>query len=136
MKKIGLIALVTLLAFSTSKSQTNAKEDNKIYSIVAVKNRPQFPGGMAAFYKFLSANIKYPEQAKKENVKGHVFISFVIEKDGSVANIKVDKGLGAGTDEEAVRVLKLSPKWIPGTQNGEPVRVKYNLPIKFANKML
>ncbi len=130
MKKTALIALIMLLGFSLSKAQTATNED-KIYSFVAMENPPKFPGGMAKFYKFISQNIKYPDQAKKDSIQGNVFISFVIEKNGSLTNIKVDRKLGYGTDEEAIRVLKLSPNWEPGTQDGKPVRVKYNIPIRF-----
>ena len=87
---------------------------------------------MPAFYKFLGENIKYPEQAKKTNVQGTVFVSFIIEKDGSVSNVKTVRGLGAGTDQEAERVLGLSPNWVVGIQDGKPVRVKYNIPVKFS----
>lgn len=76
--------------------------------------------------------MKYPAEAVKNNVQGKVFLSFVVEMDGSLTNIKVERRLGSGTDEEAVRVLEESPKWIPGMQNGRPVRVKYNIPISFA----
>lgn len=132
MKKIALIVLVTLLGFSVSKAQTTATADDKVYSFVAMENPPKFPGGMAEFYKFLGENINYPEQAKQEKVQGNVFISFVVEKDGSISNVKVNRKLGHGTDEEAVRVLNLSPNWIAGTQNGKTVRVRYTIPIKFS----
>ncbi len=75
----------------------------------------------------------YPAEAKKYNIQGRVIVSFIIEKDGSLTNIKVMRGLGYGFDEEAVRVLKLSPKWNPGLQCGVPVRVMYTFPIVFAN---
>lgn len=134
MKRTTIIALMMLFGISFSKAQTSPTAEDKIYSFVAMENPPKFPGGMAAFYKFLGENIKYPEQAKKENIQGTVFVSFVIEKDGSVSNVKTVRGLGAGTDQEAERVLGLSPNWVAGTLDGKPVRVKYNIPIKFANK--
>jgi len=80
----------------------------------------------------LLANITYPQQAKKDSIAGRVFINFIIEKDGSVSNVKVLRGIGSGCDEEAVRVVSSMPKWKPGIQNGEAVRVSYNIPIKFA----
>lgn len=131
MKKIALILLVALSGFSLSKAQTTNAEE-KIYTFVALENPPKFPGGIAEFYKFLGENIKYPEAAYQNKIQGNVFVSFVVEKDGSITNVKVDKGLGYGTDEEATRVLSVSPNWIAGTQNGKAVRVKYNIPIKFA----
>ena len=92
---------------------------------------PGFPGGEEAFYKYLAENIKYPEQAKKEKIQGKVYISFVIEKDGSIADAKVARGIGGGCDEEALRVVNAMPKWTPGKVRGENVRVSYNLPILF-----
>lgn len=107
-------------------------EPDEVHSFVSLENPPKFPGGIEDFYKFLGDNIKYPEEAAKQDIQGNVFVSFIVERDGSLNDIKIDRGLGYGTDEEAVRVLKLSPKWEPGTQNGKIVRVKYNLPIKFS----
>ncbi|MDQ8006392.1 MAG: TonB family protein [Pedobacter sp.] len=109
-------------------------EDNTVYSFVSMETPPSYPGGITEFYKFLSENIKYPEDAKKSEIQGNVFVSFTVEKDGSISDIKIDRRLGYGTDEEAVRVLQLSKKWNPGMQNGKAVRVKYNIPIKFALK--
>ncbi|WP_293300494.1 energy transducer TonB [Pedobacter sp. UBA4863] len=131
MKTRLLTILVTLLSFSVSKAQQTTDE-NKIYSFVSMKNPPKFPGGMPQLYKFLTENIKYPEQAKKENIQGTVFVSFTIEEDGSVNNVKTVRGLGFGTNEEAERVLKLSPKWEPGVLDNKAVRVSYNIPIKFS----
>ncbi len=116
---------ITIMGYSVN-------EDDKIHSFVSMEHPPQFNGGMAQFYRFLSNNIRYPEAASAADISGNVFVSFVVDKDGSVKNIKIDRGLGYGTDEEAVRVLSISPKWQPGTINGKAVTVKYNLPIKFA----
>lgn len=123
-----------LLGFGLSKAQTTDNED-KVYSFVSLKHPPIFPGGMTAFYKFLGKNIKYPEQAKKDNIQGTVFVSFVIEKNGTLSHIKTDRSLSAAADQEAERVLALSPKWEAGTLDGKPIRVKYNLPIRFNSKM-
>ncbi|MDQ7947472.1 MAG: energy transducer TonB, partial [Pedobacter sp.] len=76
--------------------------------------------------------IKYPPMAQDQNIQGNVHVSFTVEKDGSLTDIRVERKLGYGTDEEAVRVLKLAKRWNPGMQNGKPVRVKYNIPIKFS----
>ncbi|WP_461789191.1 energy transducer TonB [Pedobacter sp.] len=107
-------------------------EDNNVYNFVSMENPPAYPGGIEKFYKFLGDNIKYPPMAAENNIQGNVFVSFTVEKDGSLTDIKIDRKLGYGTDEEAVRVLKLSRRWNPGMQNGKPVRVKYNIPIKFS----
>lgn len=103
--------------------------DGEVFSVV--EDEPEFPGGVEALYKYLAENIKYPEQAKSEGVQGRVFVSFVIEADGSVSNAKVLRGIGGGCDEEALRVVEAMPKWKPGMQQGVPVRVQYNIPITF-----
>ena len=81
--------------------------------------------------KYVSENIKYPQAAKDKNIAGRVFVSFVVEKDGSVNEVKVMRGIGGGCDEEAVRVIKGMPKWKPGMQKGKPVRVSYMMPLNF-----
>ena len=97
----------------------------------SVEHVPEFPGGLNAFSQFLSSNIRYPKEARDKNTQGRVIISFIVETDGSLSNIKVARGIGDGADEEALRVLALSPKWKPGTQNGLTVRVAYSVPINF-----
>ncbi len=92
---------------------------------------PQPYGGAAAWSKFLNKNLRYPAKASEEGKQGKVWLSFIIEKDGHLSNIVVDRGPGYGLDEEALRVLKLAPAWKPGIQNGHPVRVRYNIPISF-----
>ena len=92
---------------------------------------PGFPGGLTAFSKFLAANLRYPAIARENNIQGRVFLSFVVEKDGSLSDIKVARGIGGGCDEEAVRVIAISPKWNPGMQNGKAVRVSYTVPVFF-----
>ncbi len=108
-----------------------AVDDNKVYDFVSIEKQPEYPGGIAKFYKYLGGAIKYPPMAQENNVQGKVFLSFVVEKDGKLTDIQVTRGLGSGTDEEAVRVLKASPRWNPGIQNGKPVRVKYNINVAF-----
>jgi TonB family protein len=98
----------------------------------AVEQVPAFPGGEAGFSKFTSATIKYPKAAREANVQGRVVASFIVEKDGSLTDIKVIRGIGYGADEETVRMLRTSPNWKPGMQNGKPVRVAYSVPINFA----
>lgn len=87
--------------------------------------------GYKAFYKYIAEHLKYPAQARRTGIEGRVFIQFVVEKDGSLTDIKVIKGIGAGCDEEAVRVLKKAPQWNPGKQRGNPVRVRRSIPILF-----
>lgn len=93
---------------------------------------PQFKGGIEAFGRFLSRNIDYPEEALKKNIEGTVILTFVVEKDGSLTDIKVARSVVDIIDEEAIRVLISSPKWVPGTQFGLPVRVQYSVPVSFA----
>ena len=90
-----------------------------------------FPGGEDERNRFLATNIHYPETAEKNGIQGKVFITFVVEKDRTISNVRTLRGIGGGCDEEAVRVIRLMPKWIPGRQRGLPVRVQFNLPIKF-----
>jgi TonB family protein len=96
-----------------------------------VEKQPSFVGGQEGLVKFLQENIQYPEVAKKNGVQGKVYVTFVIKADGSVADVKILRGVGAGCDEEAFRVVKMMPKWNPGLQKGKPVNVAYNLPIMF-----
>jgi TonB family protein len=103
--------------------------DNQVFTNVEIL--PSFPGGLEAFGKFLSENLKYPTKARENNIQGRVFLQFVVEKDGSLSGMKVVRGIGYGCDEEAVRVLAISPKWNPGKQNGKLVRVSYTIPIFF-----
>lgn len=131
MKKSIYSSLFAVLLLGFCAKNATAQEDKTVYNFVSMETPPTYPGGMASFYKFLGENISYPQQAKDENVQGNVFVSFTVEKDGSLNDIKVDRKLGAGTDEEAIRVLKLSKNWNPGMQNGKVVRTKYNIPIKF-----
>jgi protein TonB len=98
---------------------------------VIVEKMPEFPGGKLEMMKFISTNIIYPEIAVKNGIEGTVVIEFIIEKDGSISNIKIIKDTGGGCGEAGVDVIKLMPNWIPGTQRDQPVRVKMLVPIKF-----
>ena len=92
---------------------------------------PGFPGGTEAFYKYLSENIHYPEQAKADGIQGRVVVGFIVMDDGSIVNVEVQRGIGGGCDEEAVRVVKAMPKWQPAVYNGKPCNVHYSLPVSF-----
>ncbi len=115
---------------TTAVPQEKPSADKTVFEVVEVM--PSYTGGQAAMIKFLVENIKYPEEAKKNGVMGTVYITFIVETDGSVSNVKVLRGIGSGCDEEGVRVVSAMPNWIPGKQRGEAVRVQYNLPIKFS----
>ena len=103
--------------------------ETQIFTIV--ENQPEFPGGMEALYKYLAQNIKYPQLARDNNITGKVYVTFVVEKDGSIANPKVLRDIGGGCGAEAIRVVKSMPKWTPGKQRGKAVRVQFNLPVNF-----
>jgi len=96
-----------------------------------VEQDPEFPGGVEALYKFVQQNIKYPQLAKENNITGRVFVQFVVEKDGSVSNVRAARDIGGGCGAEAVRVVKSMPKWTPGKQRGKAVRAAYTLPVNF-----
>jgi protein TonB len=101
--------------------------DNNVYSSAGIEVQPEFPGGPAGFAKYVQKNYRTPEV--EQDLKGRVFVEFVVEKDGSLTDIKVIRDLGFGTGAEAIRMLKNAPKWKPGVQNGKTIRVRYSLPI-------
>ena len=106
-----------------------AGQDDKVFDVV--ESMPQFPGGDSALMQFLSSNIVYPPVAEENGIVGRVVCTFVVERNGSISDVCVVKSVDPSLDKEAVRVLKSMPNWIPGKQNGSPVRVKYTLPITF-----
>lgn len=116
---------------SDVKQKVVEENTNAIVSFAAVEKLPEFPGGEAAFGKYLSNTIRYPPVAKENNTQGRVIVSFVVEKDGSLTDIKVLRDIGGGCGPEAIRVLQKSPHWKPGIQNGKAVRVAYTMPINF-----
>jgi len=96
-----------------------------------VEQMPEFPGGESALQRFLMANVKYPSIAAENGVQGKVYVNFVVDRVGAISNVKVVRGVDPAVDKEAVRVVKSMPKWIPGRQNGEAVRVSFTVPINF-----
>ncbi len=103
--------------------------DTTIYT--TVEKMPTFPGGEFKMYEFLAMNIRYPQRARQDGYSGTVYVRFIVEPDGTITNIEVAKGVGGGCSEEAVRVVKMMPKWIPGEAFGKKVRVTYTLPVNF-----
>jgi protein TonB len=101
----------------------------EIFTIVEQKPEPN--GGLKAFYEYVGENLKYPAKASRMGIEGRVFVEFIVEKDGSLTDINVAKGIGGGCDEEAVRVISNAPKWNPGKQRGNAVRVRMVIPIMF-----
>jgi len=102
---------------------------DEIFTIV--EDKPEFPGGEAAFYAYVGKNMKYPTTARRMGIEGRVFVQFIVDKAGNITNVEVIRGIGAGCDEEAARVVKECPKWKAGKQRGQPVKVKMVLPITF-----
>jgi protein TonB len=105
------------------------EEVEEIFSVVEETATPK--GGLPAFYKYVGDKMKYPAQARRMGVEGKVFVQFVIGKDGSINDVKIIKGIGAGCDEEAARVMQSAPPWNPGKQRGKAVKQRYTLPIIF-----
>lgn len=106
-------------------------EEEQPVSIAMVEQKPEFPGGEAAMYKWLSENIVYPSAASEEGVQGRVVVEFVVGKDGSISNVRIVRPRHPALDKEALRVVKAMPKWMPGRNNGQPVKVTYTLPVTF-----
>lgn len=116
-------------ANGTLEAGTSVDSGNEY--LISAEEMPEFPGGMTAWAKYLNKNLQYPAIARENEIQGRVTVSFVVEKNGEITNIKVLRGIGAGCDEEAIRVIKKSPLWKPGKQNGKTVRVSYVIPIVF-----
>ena len=131
MKKLILMlfmlecCLMTANAQKTVVSQTN----QKVFD--TVEQMPEYTGGMQAMIEFLQTNMKYPEDAAKQKVEGRVMVQFIVETDGSISDVHVAKQVFPSLDAEAIRVVQAMPKWTPGKEKGNVVRVKYNLPIVF-----
>ncbi len=128
-------AIIAICVFTAAAQQgapqpPQAKEDKRRV-FVSVDNPPSFPGGIPEFSKYLMTSIRYPADDRKNNLQGKVFVSFVVEADGSLSDVVAMRGPSETLKEEGVRVIKASPKWKPGSQNGTPVRVQYTVPINF-----
>src|SRR5690606_17454420 len=115
---------------NTAKKEESNKTAEKIYT--SPEKMPRFSKGAAAFVQYLNENLNYPEKARERGITGRVLLNFIVEKDGEISNISVIQGIGGGCDEEAVAVMAKAPKWLPGEQNGEKVRVQCTIPITFA----
>ncbi len=127
-KLLFLSAFLCTLSFGAF-AQEEAKVEEEVF--VVVEEQAEFPGGLDSMYAFIQKNLKYPELAKEKGIEGRVFVSFIIEKDGSISNVKILRGIGGGCDEAVVEMIKNMPKWKPAKQRGKPVRCQFNLPINF-----
>lgn len=122
-------AELTVDPVGTGPSKVTEEVDNNIYNAAGIEVKPEFPGGMEKFYKFVKDNFRTPE----DTPGGRMIVSFVVEKDGSLTDIKVPRPAGPGTAEEAIRMLKRCPRWVPAEQNGRKVRCMFTLPIVIAS---
>ena len=128
-----LVVLVFMMAFTLNLNAQVDKPDNDADVVSTIVDKEaSYPGGIEALNTFLARNIIYPTLAKQKNIQGKVIISFIIEKNGSISNIKIVKDIGEGCGEEGVRIVKLMPKWKPAKQRGKTVRQQFNLPVMFS----
>lgn len=131
---VGVMYALLLFVFSTKATAQKGSnkadvKDKDLYTMANIEKLPEFPGGLTEFYKFIGKKFKMPAEAQKNKLEGKAYMQFIIEKDGSLSDIKTLQDPGYGIGDEATRVLKLSPKWTAATQEGKPVRVMYSLPI-------
>ena len=111
--------------------KVNPGQQNGDQIFTEVDEIPEFPNGQDALMKYLMENLRYPTEARNNRIQGTVFVTFVVEKDGSITDVKTLRGVAPSLDEESIRVVKAMPKWKPGILKGEPVRVQFNLPLRF-----
>lgn len=117
---------------TTGDEATNSvAEQQSDEAVCGCEEMPEFPGGIVNLISYMSDNIKYPQKARKEGVQGQVMVAFIVSKDGSLKNIQIAKGVSPELDAEALRVVKMMPKWTPGKNEGKTVDVKYELPVDF-----
>lgn len=131
MKKLILMLLMAECCLMTAHAQKTVVSQTNQKVFDTVEQMPEYPGGMQAMIAFLQTNMKYPEDAAKQKVEGRVMVQFIVETDGSISDVHVAKQVFPSLDAEAIRVVQAMPKWTPGKEKGNVVRVKYNLPIVF-----
>ena len=134
MKKFIIMAIMAVFGLTTVSAQKTvvAKKNQKVFDVV--EQMPEYPGGQAALFEYLSKNIKYPADAEKKKVEGKVFVTFVVDTDGKITEVSLLRKVFPSLDAEAIRVISAMPNWIPGKQKGQAVRVKYTVPIMFRLK--
>jgi len=144
MKSISKLTIILLFLFisnysfaqeevilQTQKDTIQQMPNDSGEVFVFVEDQPNYPGGDEARIKYLQKNIHYPKEAKEAGIQGTVYVTFIIEKDGRITNVKVLRGVGGGLDKESVRVIKSMPIWEPGRQRGKAIRCQFNMPIRF-----
>ena len=134
MKKFIIMSLMALFGLTTVSAQKTvvAKKNQQVFDVV--EKMPEYPGGQAALFEYLQKNVKYPADAEKKKIEGRVLVTFVVNTDGSITDIEVVRKTFPSLDAEAVRVISGMPRWKPGEQKGQKVRVKYTVPLTFRLK--
>jgi protein TonB len=134
MKKFIIMSLMALFGLTTVSAQKTvvAKKNQQVFDVV--EKMPEYPCGQAALFEYLQKNVKYPADAEKKKVEGRVLVTFVVNTDGSITDIEVVRKTFPSLDAEAVRVISGMPRWKPGEQKGQKVRVKYTVPLSFRLK--
>ena len=134
MKKFIIMSLMALFGLTTVSAQKTvvAKKNQQVFDVV--EKMPEYPGGQAALFEYLQKNVKYPADAEKKKVEGRDLVTFVVNTDGSITDIEVVRKTFPSLDAEAVRVISGMPRWKPGEQKGQKVRVKYTVPLTFRLK--
>ena len=130
MKKLLFLVFATLLA-APLLAQSTQDDDHDAYILSTVEQQPQFPGGEEAMYRFIASNAHYPKEARENGIQGTVYLTFIVERDGSISNVRILRSPSDLLSEEASRVVKSMPRWKPGKAAGKNVRVQYTLPLHF-----
>ena len=120
-----------VIVVTTKRTKGDSTDQHKEEVFVVVEDQPEFPGGNEAMIEFLSNNIKYPAEATEKGIEGRVIVNYVVEKDGSISEVQIVRGVDPMLDSEAIRVVESMPNWKPGKQRGKEVRVRFTLPIIF-----
>lgn len=137
-----VIQMVMPVSFSKKATEFDAEKfrqkagfpddhSGKDKPFVVAEEQPQYKGGEQARIRYLANNIEYPAEAREKGIQGRVFVNFIVEKDGSISNVRILRGIGGGCDEEALKAIENMPKWVPGKNDGKPVRTEFNMPIRF-----
>jgi len=130
-KFTSLLLMLVVAPMMQAQVDENQAPKGESEVFVIVEEAPSYPGGEEAMYAFLGKHMEYPRKARENGITGSVYVTFIVEKDGSISNISIKRDIGAGCGAEVVRVIKMMPRWKPGRQKGNPVRCQFTLPVKF-----
>ena len=129
-----VVSTVTQEGENVDVAPPPAPVEEETFDLAAVQEQPEFPGGMEKMYEFMQRTQKYPDMEYEAGIQGKVFVQFVVDKDGSIEEVKVLRAVSDGLDKEALRLVKSMPKWSPGKMGGKPVKCRFNLPVVFKLK--